>query len=75
VFAMPETNVLDLTRCPICGQTNACGMELAKLKGLGEPEHCWCMNASFAPELFANLPESLLGKACICASCAKGDQS
>jgi hypothetical protein len=50
-------------------------MELAKLKGLGEPEHCWCMNASFAPELFANLPESLLGKACICASCAKGDQS
>ncbi|NCW82432.1 MAG: DNA or RNA helicase of superfamily II, partial [Betaproteobacteria bacterium] len=44
-------------------------------QGLAEPEHCWCMTASFAPELFANLPESLMGKACICAPCARGDSA
>ncbi|NDE92448.1 MAG: hypothetical protein EB036_03620, partial [Betaproteobacteria bacterium] len=51
------------------------GMEAAKSQGLAEPEHCWCMTASFAPELFANLPESLMGKACICAPCARGDSA
>jgi hypothetical protein len=66
---------LDPKRCPICGQDNACGMEAAKSQGLAEPEHCWCMTASFAPELFANLPESLMGKACICAPCARGDSA
>jgi len=69
---MPLADSIDPTRCPICHQANACAVEAAKLQGLDQTEHCWCMTASFAPELFANLPESLLGKACICKSCAKG---
>ncbi|NBS82823.1 MAG: hypothetical protein EB017_14055 [Betaproteobacteria bacterium] len=64
---------IDPTCCPICEQANACAMEVAKSQGLAEAESCWCMTASFSPELFANLPESLLGKACICANCARGD--
>ncbi|NCV88183.1 MAG: hypothetical protein EBW14_20495, partial [Oxalobacteraceae bacterium] len=30
-------------------------MEVAKSQGLSETESCWCMTASFSPELFANL--------------------
>ncbi|NDD12465.1 MAG: hypothetical protein EB072_07425 [Betaproteobacteria bacterium] len=64
---------IDPKCCPICGQTNACAMEAAKSQGLAEAESCWCMSAKFSPELFVNLPESLLGKACICETCARGD--
>jgi hypothetical protein len=64
---------IDPKCCPICGQPNDCAMEVAKSQGLAVAESCWCMTASFSPELLANLPESLLGKACICANCARGD--
>ncbi|NBO94367.1 MAG: hypothetical protein EBU79_00695 [Betaproteobacteria bacterium] len=65
-----STSSLDLAR-----QTLAHAKSGLAMQGLAEPEHCWCMTASFAPELFANLPESLMGKACICAPCARGDSA
>ena len=58
----------DPTRCPLCGGDNRCAMELER--ATGQPQGpCWCVNASFPPDLLARLPEQAEGKACICAAC------
>ncbi len=59
---MSETG-LDRTRCPLCGESNACAMEA----GTGD---CWCRDVQFAPSLFERLPEGTRGAACICRRCA-----
>ena len=60
---------IDPTRCPICHELNICAMEKAKATG-SELERCWCVDAVFTPAMIDKVPESAIGKACICARCA-----
>ncbi len=62
---------LDASRCPLCGESNRCAMEVERETGRKQPP-CWCMGAdfSFGPELLAAVPEEKRGRACICARCA-----
>jgi hypothetical protein len=57
-------------RCPLCGEPNACAMELEKATGEVQAS-CWCVNMGFTPELLAQVPPEAQGKACICAKCAQ----
>ncbi|RZL63118.1 MAG: hypothetical protein EOP81_13855 [Variovorax sp.] len=59
----------DPTRCPLCGATNGCAMEIARDTGLPQPP-CWCMSATFTDDLRARVPVDARGLACICANCA-----
>lgn len=59
----------DPRACPLCGGGNACAMAKAKADGT-KPLACWCADASFPPELVAQVQPSALGRACICAACA-----
>lgn len=59
----------DPTRCPVCGRSNQCAMELAKATGQAQAP-CWCTDATFSAELLACVPDDLRGKACICPECA-----
>jgi hypothetical protein len=43
-------------------------MEIEQATGLPQPP-CWCVTASFSPDLLARLPADAQGKACICANC------
>jgi len=60
---------IDPTRCPLCGDLNQCAMEIAKLTGQAQ-ETCWCVSATFTPELLASLPQAARDRACICLTCA-----
>ncbi|MGE5450276.1 MAG: cysteine-rich CWC family protein [Acidobacteriota bacterium] len=56
----------DTQVCPLCGGPNGC--EPART---GQPDApCWCTTATFSPELLAQVPAELVGRACICARCA-----
>ena len=60
---------IDATRCPLCGRSNRCAMEVQRETGQAQPP-CWCTQAAFSRELLARVPEALRGQACICAACA-----
>ncbi|CAN5813663.1 hypothetical protein BH11PSE13_BH11PSE13_38200 [soil metagenome] len=62
---------VDATRCPICGESNLCAIELARETGMQQAE-CWCMRADFSAAPLSTLPEAARGTACICARCAAG---
>ncbi len=62
-------SAIDPTRCPLCGQPNACANQLARATGVAQPA-CWCTAATFPPELLARVPAEAQRKACICAACA-----
>ena len=57
---------LPADRCPLCGAGNACAMA----NGGSSANPCWCIGASFGPELLARVPPAARGLACICAACA-----
>ena len=61
--------VIDSSKCPICAEPNQCAQEIAKATGK-PPETCWCMTATFSPELLDRVPEEAKNKACICSKCA-----
>ena len=50
-----QPSTVDPTRCPLCGGDNRCAMEIERATGQAQPP-CWCLAASFAPELLARLP-------------------
>lgn len=58
----------DPGRCPLCGSDNRCAMEIERETGQVQPP-CWCMGATFTPELFLRIPAEARGQACICAAC------
>lgn len=58
----------DPARCPLCGGPNGCAM--APHAPAATAGACWCMAASFSPELLARVPPGARRKACICARCA-----
>ncbi|SFP84554.1 cysteine-rich CWC family protein [Variovorax sp. 770b2] len=62
---------IDATRCPLCGASNRCAMEVERETGQAQPP-CWCMQVDFSNAPLARLPESMRGLACICARCAAG---
>ncbi|MBX3655966.1 MAG: cysteine-rich CWC family protein [Ramlibacter sp.] len=59
----------DPSRCPLCGETNQCAMQVQRLTGLPQ-EPCWCTRVDFAPALLARVPEAARRQACICHRCA-----
>ncbi|MDB5825928.1 MAG: hypothetical protein JWQ73_148 [Variovorax sp.] len=65
---------IDATRCPICGESNRCAVELARETGMAQAE-CWCMQADFSAALLSRVPDTARGAACICARCAAGTPS
>lgn len=60
---------IDPTRCPLCGQSNLCAMEVEKTTGQKQPP-CWCMQVTFSADLLARIPDTLRDQACVCAACA-----
>lgn len=60
-------------RCPLCGQSNQCAMEVEKTTGEKQPP-CWCTRVDFSADLLAQLPEEARGKACICEACARANK-
>jgi hypothetical protein len=62
-------DAIDPSRCPICQESNACAMELAKAAGTSAGR-CWCFDAVFSEDVMDLVPLEAQGKACICARCA-----
>ncbi len=60
---------IDPTRCPLCGQSNQCAMEVEKATGQKQPP-CWCTQATFSADLLARIPDELRNQSCVCAACA-----
>jgi len=59
---------VDPTRCPLCGQPNACA--LAATPGASAAE-CWCAALRFEDALLARVPAASAGRACICLRCQR----
>jgi hypothetical protein len=57
------TGGVDTTRCPLCGESNQCGM------AAGATE-CWCFGAKISADVLERVPDAARGVACVCASCA-----
>ncbi|MCZ8253038.1 MAG: cysteine-rich CWC family protein [Hylemonella sp.] len=69
--ALPSSlSAVDPCRCPLCGQPNACGNEVARATGQAQPP-CWCTTVTFTSELLARVPLEAQRQACICAACAR----
>ncbi|MDP2742677.1 MAG: cysteine-rich CWC family protein [Hydrogenophaga sp.] len=64
----PTSSAFDPARCPLCGGDNRCAMEIERATGLQQPP-CWCVSATFSPDLLARIPADAGGKACVCATC------
>jgi hypothetical protein len=58
----------DPARCPLCGGTNVCAMEIERATGTVQPP-CWCLSATFTDALRARIPADARGLACVCAGC------
>jgi hypothetical protein len=61
-------NVIDATRCPLCGGDNRCAIELERETGQAQAP-CWCMSATFTAALRERIPLEARNLACICARC------
>jgi hypothetical protein len=53
----------DATRCPLCGETNECGIAAGQ-------STCWCFSTSIPADVLERIPEEARGTACVCAKCA-----
>ena len=60
---------IDRTRCPLCGQPNACAAEQRRASGLAQPP-CWCTRVTFSHEVLDRVPPAARNQACVCAACA-----
>jgi|TARA_R110002124_G_scaffold201501_1_gene368025 hypothetical protein len=49
--------------CPLCGETNACGVRSAQV--------CWCASATIPADLTALVPDAAKQNACICQACVR----
>ena len=56
-------NVVDPSRCPVCGELNTCGVSQGK-------SECWCMALEIPQAALDRVPEAAKNVACICARCA-----
>lgn len=60
--------IVDPSRCPLCGDSNTCGAE----SGSGT---CWCFSVRVPQEVLDRIPEALRDRACVCERCASGRRS
>lgn len=65
---MNESATTEAHRCPLCGGDNRCAMEIERATGVPQGP-CWCVGATFEPDLLARLPDPARGQACICSAC------
>ncbi|UPQ83895.1 cysteine-rich CWC family protein [Pseudomonas knackmussii] len=63
------TDTPDPSKCPLCGQPNACG----HCDSTTAAQPCWCFSVAIAPDVQRRIPDEAQGKACICARCARGE--
>lgn len=66
---MGEAQPPDPSRCPLCGESNRCAMEIEGETGQKQAA-CWCMAVDFSADLLARVPAEKRRLACICARCA-----
>ena len=66
-----EAMTVAADRCPLCGRTNQCAMEVERATGVKQPP-CWCTQVDFSAGVLDRLPAEARGKACICEACARG---
>ena len=57
------TAQVDQSICPVCGESNACGMSQGKAE-------CWCMSVPIPKGALDRIPAQAKDVACICARCA-----
>jgi hypothetical protein len=60
-MAIPD--VLDPSRCAICGAENDCGAVAGRAG-------CWCAAVTITRETLARVPAELARRVCVCARCA-----
>ena len=53
---------IDQTRCPLCGESNACGVASGA-------DTCWCFSAKVPADVRERVPPASLDRACICERC------
>jgi len=65
MIANPRSNC-DPARCPLCGESNQCARA-------ADPDstRCWCGPEKFPRDLLDRLPESAVGRACVCQQCLR----
>lgn len=63
-----NTDNLDPTRCPRCGEPNQCALACPDAAADGS---CWCFEITLAPSTLASLPAGEQGKRCLCRRCAE----
>lgn len=70
IFLPVEGEAIDRSRCPLCGEPNACVMASPD----ADPEEkCWCVDRTF-PALLTDRATALDGgAACVCAACLEAD--
>lgn len=64
--APAEPSPVDPSRCPLCGEDNACGAR----RGAGT---CWCFSIQISDEVIERIPPALRNVACLCERCASAD--
>ncbi|MBE2263963.1 MAG: cysteine-rich CWC family protein [Burkholderiaceae bacterium] len=62
---------VDPSRCPLCGRSNRCAMELSRATDEPQPP-CWCTGVDIDPAQLARIPAAAVGVACLCPACARG---
>ncbi|TLX53152.1 DNA or RNA helicase of superfamily II [Stutzerimonas nosocomialis] len=60
---------VDPSRCPVCGQSNGCGLASGDASA-----PCWCFAVTLDARQLADLPPQAQGKACLCPRCARGER-
>jgi hypothetical protein len=53
----------DPTRCPLCGEPNACQPAAGRSK-------CWCFDTPVPPDVLARVPGDAQDASCACRRCA-----
>jgi cysteine-rich CWC protein len=54
---------VDPSKCPTCGEPNACGLSQGK-------SECWCFGALVTSAALDRIPSQAKNLACLCARCA-----
>lgn len=58
---------IDTSRCPLCGESNECGMALGR-------DECWCTTVVIEKATLDRLPEAARGEVCVCARCVAAEK-
>ncbi|MCC7125813.1 MAG: cysteine-rich CWC family protein [Acidobacteria bacterium] len=58
---------VDPSRCPLCGNDNACGAARGS-------NTCWCYSTHIPDSVIERIPASHRDRACVCERCAAGER-